>query len=137
MIEVSGGAAGAKSADSNYDHLEPAVVGQETQRLDFRRLAIRRPKVAHLACAFANANGGIIVIGFDDPKPGVEIVPSDTIDISDKEITALAAAINARVYPPLPMEIHGYRSAVGTFLILRVARSEVAPTSTWRRTTAL
>jgi hypothetical protein len=101
--------------------------GQETHRLDFKRLEVGRPKLAQVACAFANADGGIIAIGFDDPKNGsIELIGN--VDISDKAISALANAINARVQPPVPIEIFGYAGSDGkSFLIIRVARSLTAP----------
>lgn len=103
-------------------------ISQETYRLDFKRLEIGKPNLAHLACAFANADGGIIAIGFKDPEPGKTVELADPVNVSDKAITALAAAINARVHPPLPMELFGYSAGDGrSFMVMRIERSETAP----------
>jgi hypothetical protein len=104
------------------------AISQETQRLDFKRLNVGRPALAHLCCAFANADGGIIAIGFDDPVAGKPVALLDLVDISDTAKTALAAAINARAQPPLPIELFGYSSSDGqSFLVIRVDQSETAP----------
>lgn len=103
------------------------AVGQETHRLDFKRARVGKPKLAQTACAFANADGGIIAVGFDDPDTADGVKLIDRIDISDEARTALVAAINARVYPPLPLELCGYSSGYHAFLVLRIDRSRTAP----------
>jgi len=114
----------------SFDEMLGAMqaISQETHRLDFKRIEVGRPKLAHLACAFANADGGVIAIGFHDPNAEAVVTLADPVDITDKAQTALAAAINARVHPPLPIELCGYASTQGQrFLILRIDRSDSAP----------
>jgi len=45
------------------------AVGVETQRLEFKR-EIPARALAQEVCSFANANGGIIVIGIEEPRVG-------------------------------------------------------------------
>lgn len=55
----------------SFDEMVEALeaIADETNRLDFKE-QISRPNLAHKACAFANAEGGLIVIGIKDPVPG-------------------------------------------------------------------
>jgi len=104
-------------------------IGTETGRLEVKQERIPHGKLAHIACSFANADGGIIGIGLEDPdSPGGLKVHGQT-EISDRTKAALVSAINARCYPPVPLDVHGYANADGSmsFLILRVARSTTAP----------
>ena len=106
-----------------------AGIGVETGRLETKQEMIPNHKLAYIACSMANADGGIIAIGIDDPDAASEIRVHGKLDISDRARVAAAAAINARVYPPMPLEVHGYRSTDGSssFLTIRVGRSSIAP----------
>jgi Putative DNA-binding domain len=104
-------------------------IGIETGRLELKRElnAGLRPQVAYIACAMANADGGLIAIGIDEPKGNAPLSVFGAVDTSDESRAALIAAMNARVYPPPPIELHPYEKSGSSFLIVRVGRSVVAP----------
>jgi hypothetical protein len=104
-------------------------VGVETGRLELKREMIATHKIAHIACSIGNADGGIIAIGIQEPNADGALRVHATVDTSDRGKVAMLAGINARVYPPLPLDIQGYESADGSqsFLVLRVAYSTAAP----------
>jgi hypothetical protein len=104
-------------------------VGAETQRLEFKR-EIPARKLAQKICSFANASGGIIVIGIDEPTPGERLhLSPQPVDIGDKKILSYSATINALVYPQPPFEIFGYLDASSghTLLIVRIGSSSIGP----------
>jgi len=99
----------------------------ETGRLDFKRHDVNREDVAWTAAAMANSDGGIIAIGFVDPKGG-RLQSSGSIDISNSALTAWYAAIHARVHPPMSFEVRGYAAPSRTeFLIIRIQPNQYAP----------
>ncbi len=118
----------AFTAEDMYAALE--AVGDETQRLELKSKA-EKHVLAHVACSMANADGGIIAVGFNEPNPknDVSFGLADDIDVSNRTRTALAAAMHARVHPPMPLEIEGYETAGPGrgFLVIRIGRSDVAP----------
>jgi hypothetical protein len=90
--------------------------GTETGRLERKRERI--------------AGGGVIGIGLNEPdKDSGGLHVEGPVDISDGSKLGLLVGINARVYPPLPLDIHGYENAdrSASILVLRVTRSSVAP----------
>ena len=95
-------------------------VGDETGRLELKRELTDRPKIAHLVCALANADGGIIAIGVDQPTKTAPLKVYGQIDTSDSARASLIAGINARIYPPPPLEIYAYHNAASSFIVLRV-----------------
>lgn len=114
------------SFDEMVSYLQAST--QETARIDFKERMIEKSKLAHISCSFANAEGGIIAIGFTEPTPERPANLSDPVDISDSSQVALIGTINARTYSPLPLAIHGYYGNNSErFLVLRIARSLIAP----------
>lgn len=105
------------------------AISTETGRLDFKEEMIPKNELAYRACAFANADGGLIVIGIKDPVEGqpLEFGPPPATD--DKERLRVTASINSRVYPALPLDVMGYRSQDGTraVLVIRIGFSLAAP----------
>src|SRR5580658_4344934 len=79
-------------------------VGAETGRLEAKREMIAKHKLAHILCSMANADGGMIAIGIDDPDAAAPLYVHGKVDTSDSVRVGLAAAVNARVYPPMPLE---------------------------------
>jgi hypothetical protein len=112
-----------------YDAIE--AVGDEHLRLEFKREHVPNATLAHKACAIANAEGGIIAIGFNerDAAGNIEFGLFGPVDISNRKKTSIANGLNSLVYPPMPIEIWGYETdgADRGFLIIRIARSLFAP----------
>lgn len=107
-----------------------AGIGDETGRLELKREMIARSKIAHIACSMANADGGIIAIGIQEAAPpSTPFGVHGKLDIGDHVKVGLVSAINARLYPPIGLDIQGYESADGltSFLVLRVSPSGIAP----------
>jgi hypothetical protein len=114
-----------------FDEMVEALdaISSETGRLDFKAEMIPRTELAYRACSFANAEGGLIVIGIKDPVEGQQLefgVPPKT---DDKERLRVMAQINSRVYPAPPLDVMGYRSADATkaVLVIRIGFSIIAP----------
>lgn len=110
-----------------FDALD--AVGTETQRLEFKR-EIPPKKLGHRVCSMANASGGLIVVGIENPIVGEELtcarVPTD---VSDKKQLSYTASVNAWVYPQPPFEVYPFTDEHSgrTFLVVRVAASNVGP----------
>lgn len=105
------------------------AIGIETQRLEFKR-EISARKLAHKVCSFANASGGIIVIGVEQPNVGEDLRFAETpTDISDKKQLSYTSSINAWVYPQPPFEMHPYRDedTGRTLLAVRIGSSTIGP----------
>jgi hypothetical protein len=104
-------------------------IGVETGRLELKRERVATHKLAYIACSMANAGGGMIAIGLNEPGKDGGLRVEGVVDISDGSNLGLLAGINARVYPPLPLDIHGYENVdrSASILVLRVARSTMAP----------
>jgi len=104
-------------------------VGTETQRLEFKR-EIPPKKLGHRVCSMANASGGLIVVGIDNPIVGEDLrfAPVPT-DVSDKKQLSYTASVNAWVYPQPPFEVYPFADEESdrTFLVVRVAASNVGP----------
>lgn len=103
-------------------------LSQEGQRLEFKRPS-GGYDYAWPACAFANAAGGIVAVGFEDPKAGPLRFSADAPEIGDRAETALISAIVARIQPPPPIEIKGFQSddASRRFIVIRVSQSNYGP----------
>lgn len=105
------------------------AISTETGRLDFKEAMIPKTELAYRACAFANADGGLIIVGIKDPEEGkpLEFGPPPATD--DKERLRVTASINSRVYPALPLDVMGYRSEDGkrAVLVIRIGFSLAAP----------
>jgi hypothetical protein len=106
-----------------------AGVGVETGRLELKRERISTHKTAYIACSMANADGGIIALGLEEPNGTDPLRVHPGLDVSDRTKAALISGINARVYPPIPIDIHGYQNEdrSQSFLVLRIGRSDLAP----------
>lgn len=114
-----------------FDEMVEALeaIATETGRLDFKEVMIPKTELAYRACAFANADGGLIIIGIKDPAEGrpLEFGPPPKTD--DAERLRVTAMINSRVYPALPLDVMGYRSQDGTraVIVIRIGFSFAAP----------
>ncbi len=93
------------TVDEIYEFCD--ALREEHQRLEFKR-EIKPREMARYACAFANAEGGIVAVGIEDPEKTKPLQFSPTApDISTKAIAAFTNAINALVYPGLDLEVVG------------------------------
>ncbi|MDP9024546.1 MAG: ATP-binding protein, partial [Candidatus Eremiobacteraeota bacterium] len=106
-----------------------AAINQETQTLECKA-DLNPVDVAREAVAFANAIGGVIVVGINDPVDGVPLSASSRAEmkIDEPARRRLRSQILSRTYPPIPVEIYGYDSGDGkTMLAVAVGESAVAP----------
>jgi hypothetical protein len=84
-----------------------AQINDETQRLEFKRQIPSR-KIGYYACAFANAEGGIIVVGLEDPVKNQPLqYAAAPPDVSANAILGINSAINAWVSPAIHFDIVG------------------------------
>jgi len=116
----------------SFDEMSDALdaISAETNQLDFKEMMIPKNELAYRACSFANAEGGLIVVGIKDPVEGQSLAFADSPPATgDKERMRVVASVNSRVHPALPMDVMGYQSVDGTkaVLVLRIRRSVIAP----------
>jgi hypothetical protein len=122
-----------------HDHLEGrtyedvfavlAAINEETSRLEFKR-ELDFGDVTKEVVAFANGEGGIIVVGFEDPsanKPLTAFGPGP--DTADRDRLRVVSKIQAKIYPSLSIEVFGLKRADGAhgMLVIRVPESLQAP----------
>ena len=50
------------------ERIERLLATHESRSLDFKRISTKLTRVLELICAFANTEGGIIVLGIGDAK---------------------------------------------------------------------
>lgn len=116
---------------STYDDLFAYFTGlnQETQRLEFKaQLDVKQ--VAKEAVAMANATGGLIIVGINDPVDGVPLSSSHAeLAVDEPARRRLRSQLLARAYPTLPIDVFGYPSPNGqdAMLVVRVDESDAAP----------
>ncbi len=106
-----------------------AAVNEETQRLEFKRQIPSR-EIAYNVCAFANADGGLIVVGIEDPVKGQPLTyAAKAPDVSHQTLLGISSAVNAWVHPAPDFEVVGLApNATGNALIaIRVAPSNRGP----------
>jgi predicted HTH transcriptional regulator len=111
--------------------LEASAV--ETQRLDFKEI-LNPEAVVESACAFANAYGGIIVVGFKDPdKAKGQLQPTElALDLTDKALLRVNNKLVDSIRPNFKFEIVRFpqkldSSTKPTFGLIRIPASAVAP----------
>lgn len=108
---------------------ELAAINEETQTIEFKA-ELNPVDVAKEAVAMANAIGGIIVVGINDPVKGIELSASAAMGLRTDEPACrrLRSQILSRVYPAIPVEVYGYSSVDGReMLAINVGESIVAP----------
>lgn len=115
----------------SYDALFEAFsdIGSETQRLEFKQ-QIELEELARQATAMANGSGGLIVVGFKDPRAGAPLQRHPLNAVLDEPARRrLLSKIQARVYPSLPLDAATYSASDGSHqaLVLRVHQSSAAP----------
>ena len=114
----------------NYEELfaELAAINKETQTLEFKD-ALDPLKIAKAAVAMANAIGGVIIVGVQDPVEGRPLQASSTASFATDERACrqLRSKILARAYPSIQVDVFGCRTETSAMLSVRVSESRVAP----------
>ena len=113
-----------------YENIYEAFrdIGSETQRLEFKQ-QIDPEELARQAVAMANGSGGLIIVGFEDPRENLSLVPHEfSGQIDEPARRRLLSKIQSRVYPSIPVDCAGFTAKDGRRLLaLRVESSDVAP----------
>lgn len=112
------------------------LIGEpESQHADWkRRLDLNDKTKVDLAtdiAAYANANGGLMVVGLDEGDGSIATEFVD-VDLSGKSdlVDQLHSTIRSRVQPPAPYSIHTVTGPGGTTIVLiAIDPSEAAPHS--------
>jgi len=107
----------------------------ETQRVDFKEtLSSKLDGIVETCAAFANAYGGVIVVGFVDPDRtrGRLESTSLTLDLSDKSLLRLDSTIVDLVRPGIRFEIARFPASLSMadtpqFAVIRIPASPVKP----------
>lgn len=110
------------------------VLKDEGQRIEFKSEldTARERELAEDACSLANAYGGIIIVGVQDPKKtgGSISFAQQAPEDSDDYRLRLSNRILTLTYPPLPAEIVTVREANmphRNAVVIRIRQSAVAP----------
>jgi hypothetical protein len=112
------------------------AISAESRRIDFKQQCDKKTarSVACDVAAFANAYGGLIVLGFKDPdKSGGELIAAEfPLDVSDDAIMTLGNIINSTISPPVKLQIQRYPALLSDastppFIVIRVEQSLVSP----------
>jgi hypothetical protein len=106
-----------------------AAINEETSRLEFKR-ELDFGDVTKEVVAFANGEGGIVVVGFCDPAVGKPLKPfSSGPATADPDRLRVASKVQAKIYPSVALEVFGYKRADGAhgMLVIRVPASIQAP----------
>ena len=105
-----------------HDDLKRLVLLGEGARLEFKNRVPRPERIAREVIAFANTDGGTVLIGVDDD--GTILGLRD----AEEELFALSTALTARVSPPVEVEISAVRvSRRRDVLVVRVPASDERP----------
>lgn len=119
----------------------------ESRTLDFKRISSKHGRIIETVCAFANSEGGLLVIGMGDAKDlkpgtkpasrlfGIEENPEGFDDLRRHAMQRFAPPIERLHWLRLPCELHDGKP--GHIVLLRVEKSErvhsVVGDGTWTR----
>ena len=119
----------------------------ESRTLDFKRISSKHPRMIETICAFANSEGGLLVIGVGDAKDlkpgakpqsrlfGIEENPEGFDDFRRHVLSRFAPPIERLHWLRLPCTLHDDKP--GHIILLRVEKSEqvhsVVGDGTWTR----
>lgn len=123
------------------------LAAAESRTLDFKRISSKHPRMIETICAFANSEGGLLVIGVGDVKDlkpgakpqsrlfGIEENPEAFDDFRRHVMTRFVPAIKRLHWLRLPCTLHDGKP--GHIMLLRVEKSElvhsVVGDGTWTR----
>ncbi|MEM5364831.1 ATP-binding protein [Paraburkholderia azotifigens] len=120
---------------------------RESKTLDFKRISSKHGRMIETVCAFANSEGGLLVIGVGDAKElkpgakpqsrlfGIEENPEGFDDFRRQILARFAPPIENLHWMRLPCTLHD--GAAGHIVLLRVEKSarvhSVVGNGTWTR----
>lgn len=123
------------------------LAAPESRSLDFKRISSKHGRIIETICAFANSEGGLLVIGVGDAKDlkpgakpesrlfGIEENPEGFDDLRRHIMERFAPPIERLHWLRLPCELHDGKP--GHIVLLRVEKSElvhsVVGDGTWTR----
>lgn len=135
------------SLDQAADRITALLAAPESRTLDFKRISGKQGRMFEAVCAFANTDGGLLVIGIDDVKSmkpgdkpqsrlfGIEENPEGFDDFRRQLLNRFTPAITRLHWLHLPCTRHNGQS--GYVVVLRVEKSDqvhsIVGDGTWTR----
>jgi ATP-dependent DNA helicase RecG len=129
------------------DRIAKLLATPESRTLDFKRISGRQGRMYEAVCAFANSEGGLLVIGIGDAKAmkpgdkpqsrlfGIEENPEGFDDFRRELLNRFTPPITRLHWVRLPCTLHNGQP--GHVVMLRVEKSDqvhsVANNGTWTR----
>lgn len=129
------------------DRITALLAAPESRTLDFKRISGKQSRMYETVCAFANSEGGLLVIGIGDAKAmkpgdkpqsrlfGIEENPEGFDDFRRELLHRFTPAITKLHWLRLPCTLHNGQS--GHVVVLRVEKSDkvhsVVNNGTWTR----
>lgn len=129
------------------DRIARLLAAPESRTLDFKRISGKQSRMYEAVCAFANSEGGLLVIGIGDAKAmkpgdkpqsrlfGIEENPEGFDDFRRELLHRFTPAITKLHWLRLPCTLHNGQN--GHVVVLRVEKSDqvhsVVNNGTWTR----
>ena len=129
------------------DRITALLAASESRTLDFKRISGKQSRMYEAVCAFANSEGGLLVIGIGDAKAlkpgdkpqsrlfGIEENPEGFDDFRRELLNRFTPAITRLHWLCLPCTLHNGQP--GHVVLLRVEKSDqihsVVGNGTWTR----
>lgn len=129
------------------DRITALLAAPESRTLDFKRISGKQNRMYEAVCAFANSEGGLLVIGIGDAKAmkpgdkpqsrlfGIEENPEGFDDFRRELLNRFTPAITKLHWLRLPCTLHNGQP--GHVVMLRVEKSDqvhsVVSNGTWTR----
>ena len=129
------------------DRITALLAASESRTLDFKRISGKQSRMYEAVCAFANSEGGLLVIGIGDAKAmkpgdkpqsrlfGIEENPEGFDDFRRELLHRFTPAITKLHWIRLPCTLHNGQP--GHVVLLRVEKSDqihsVVGNGTWTR----
>lgn len=129
------------------DRITALLAAHESRTLDFKRISGKQSRMYEAVCAFANTEGGLLVMGIGDAKAmkpgdkpqsrlfGVEENPEGFDDFRRELLNRFTPAITKLHWMRLPCTLHNGQT--GHVVLLRVEKSDqvhsIVGDGTWTR----
>ena len=129
------------------DRIAALLAAPESRTLDFKRISGKQSRMYEAVCAFANAEGGLLVIGLGDVKAmkpgdrlrsrlfGIEENPTGFDDFRRELLNRFTPAITRLHWIRVPCTLHNGQP--GSVVLLRVEKSNqvhsIVGNGTWTR----
>lgn len=116
------------------DRITALLAAPESRTLDFKRISGKQGRMYEAVCAFANTEGGLLVMGIGDAKAmkpgdkpqsrlfGIEENPEGFDDFRRELLNRFTPAITKLHWMRLPCTLHNGQS--GHVVLLRVEKSD-------------